>query len=87
MDPSVDGVLKIVILSIAALILIRYSTVFEREYHSKLTELYTYPWWRFLVLFLILSAAAWCPTMGIFIAFIGFLYLSDMNTLIEPLLQ
>jgi hypothetical protein len=53
----------------------------------KLTYLSTYPWWRFLVVFLILAALSWCPRVGILVAFIGFLYLSDMNTLVEPLGQ
>ena len=43
-----------------------------------------YPWWRIMVIFLVVSSAVWCPRVGILIALIAFFYLSDMNTLITP---
>lgn len=85
--PTHDGILRAIVSILAAFILIQYSTLFEKEYHMKLIYLSTYPWWRFLVVFLILAAVLWCPRVGILVAFIGFLYLSDMNTLAEPLVQ
>lgn len=85
--PTNDGMLRIAMIVIAGFIVIQYSTLFEKEYHMKLTYLSTYPWWRFLIVFLIIAALSWCPRVGILIAFIGFLYLSDMNILAEPLVQ
>jgi hypothetical protein len=85
--PTHDGFLQGMMVMILGFILIQHSTLFEKGYHMNLTYLSTYPWWRFLVVFLILAALSWCPRVGILVAFIGFLYLSDMNTLVEPLGQ
>jgi hypothetical protein len=79
-----DGVLRAVAVILAAFIIIRYSALFEEEYSKKLTALYIHPWWRILVVLLMLSSAIWCPRVGILIALLVFFYLSDMNTLITP---
>ena len=79
-----DGVLRAVAVILAAFIIIRYSALFEEEYSKKLTALYIHPWWRILVVLLMLSSAIWCPRVGILIALLVFFYLSDINTLITP---
>jgi hypothetical protein len=79
-----DGVFRAVVVLLASLFLINYSSIFEEQYSHKLTSLYIYPWWRILVVLLVLTSALWCPRVGIIIAFIVFFYLSDMNTLITP---
>jgi hypothetical protein len=79
-----DGVYRAIAIFIASLLIINYSTLFEEEYNKKLTELYIYPWWRILVILLVLTSAMWCPRVGIIVAFIVFFYLSDMNVLITP---
>lgn len=82
---TTDGVFRAIAVILASIILIQYSTLFEEEYSKKLTQLYIYPWWRFLVALLVLSSALWCPRVGILVALIAFFYLSDMNTLISPI--
>lgn len=79
-----DGVFRVIVVILASVFLIQYSAVFEEQYSQKLTELYIYPWWRILVVLLVLTSAMWCPRVGIIVAFIVFFYLSDMNTLITP---
>ena len=79
-----DGLFRAVTVLLASLFLINYSTLFEEQYSAKLTSLYIYPWWRILVVLLVLTSALWCPRVGIIIAFIVFFYLSDMNVLITP---
>jgi hypothetical protein len=79
-----DGVFRVIVVILASIFLINYSSLFEEHYSKKLTELYIYPWWRILVVLLVVTSAMWCPRVGIIMAFIVFFYLSDMNTLITP---
>jgi len=81
---SSDGVFRVIVVILASIFLINYSALFEERYSKKLTELYIHPWWRILVVLLVVTSAMWCPRVGIIIAFIVFFYLSDMNTLITP---
>lgn len=82
---NTDGIFRALSVLLATIIIVLYSSLFEEEYNKKLTNLYIYPWWRFLVVFLLVSSAIWCPRVGILIALIVFFYLSDMNTLLTPL--
>jgi hypothetical protein len=80
-----DGVGRAIVVLMASLFIVFYSTLFEEEYSKKLIDLYRYPWWRLLIVILLLSSMLWCPRVGILIALILFFYLSDMNTLLTPL--
>jgi hypothetical protein len=81
---ATDEVVQPLIILFAVVVIIQYSSVFEQEYHTKLINLYMYPWWRMLIIFLVISAAVWNPRIGILVALVVFFYLSDMNTLITP---
>lgn len=81
---TTDGIFRALAVFLALIVIVQYSTLFEESYSRKLTDLYIAPWWRFLVVLLVLSSAIWCPRVGILIALIVFFYLSDMNTLITP---
>lgn len=81
---TTDGVFRALAVLVAGIIIVKYSTIFEEEYSKKLTDLYIYPWWRMLVILLVLTSVIWCPRVGILIALLVFFYLSDMNTLITP---
>jgi hypothetical protein len=81
---TTDGIFRAIAVLVATVVLVRYSTIFEQEYTEKLTDLYIHPWWRILVVLLVLTAVMWCPRVGILVAVLVFFYLSDMNTLITP---
>jgi hypothetical protein len=81
---ATDEVVQPLVILFAVVVIIQYSSVFEQEYHTKLINLYMYPWWRMLIIFLVISAAVWNPRIGILVAVVVFFYLSDMNTLITP---
>jgi hypothetical protein len=81
---NTDGIFRALVVSVAAVVIVKYSTLFEEEYSNKLTDLYIYPWWRIIVVLLVLTSAIWCPRVGILVALIMFFYLSDMNLLITP---
>ena len=84
---ATDEVVQPLVILFAVVVIIQYSSVFEQEYHTKLINLYMYPWWRMLIIFLVISAAVWNPRIGILVAVVVFFYLSDMNTLITPFPQ
>ena len=69
---------------ILGVILLKYSTLLEEEYNETLIKLYIYPWWRMLLVILLITSIMWSPYIGIFIGMILFFYLSDMNILINP---
>lgn len=81
---TTDGIFRALAVLLAGIVIVKYSSLFEEGYSQKLTELYIMPWWRILVVLLVLTSAIWCPRVGILIAVIVFFYLSDMNTLIKP---
>jgi hypothetical protein len=81
---TTDGIFRAIAVLVAAVVIVRYSTIFEQEYTEKLTDLYIHPWWRILVVLLVLTAVIWCPRVGILVAMLVFFYLSDMNTLVMP---
>lgn len=82
---DMDGLLRTLVIVAISIIIIQHSTRFEDEYHTKLAHLYTYPWWRILVVLLLISAAMWCPWVGVLAAVVIFFYLSDMNLLMTPI--
>lgn len=85
MNGTTDGIFRTLFLFLAIIAMIHYSSLMERPYHQRLASLYLQPWWRVLILLLVLSAALWCPRVGMIVAFIVFLYLHDMNLLMTPL--
>ncbi len=85
LDGTTDSVFRTLFVFVGILVAVYYSSLMERPYHQKLATLYLQPWWRVLVILLVLFATLWCPRVGILVAFIVFLYLNDMNTLITPI--
>ena len=83
-DNTFDGIARLIFVIAVGAYAIMNSTIFEAEYSDKLIELYTRPWWRLLVVILVIMAAVWCPRVGIIFAFVVFFYMSDMETLITP---
>jgi hypothetical protein len=81
---NTDGVFRALTVILASIVLVKYSMLLEEEYNQKLTDLYILPWWRILVVLLVLTSAIWCPRVGILVALVVFFYLSDMDLLVRP---
>jgi hypothetical protein len=79
-----DGLMRAFAVFLFAGIAIMYSMRFEVEYSKKLVDLYIQPWWRFLVVGLLIAAALWCPRVTIVVALVVFFYMSDVDALITP---
>ena len=82
---QLDGILQFIVIIFACIFIVRYASLYEEEYSTKLIDLYIHPWWRILLVLLLIASAVWCPTVSIVIAFLAFFYISDMNTLLAPL--
>lgn len=83
-ERGVDGMARAAAVLIFTAIVILYSMPFETEYSAKLVNLFIQPWWRFLVVALAVTAAIWCPRVGIVVALAAFFYLADVTTLVTP---
>ena len=83
-ESTLDGSLRLLVVTVAAVVLVSYSTRFEVEYSPKLIDLYLFPWWRILTAILLLAAALWCPRVAMLVGLVIVLYLSDMHTLLTP---
>ena len=57
------------------------STVFEIQYPQILVELYGHPWWRVLLVVLIILAWNWAPVLGTLLAIVVFFYFHDLYLL------
>ena len=62
-------------------------SVFEISYPKELVNLYAYPWWRILVVLLVVIGAWWCSRIGLIMALAVFLYLNDMDVLTSSFLN
>jgi hypothetical protein len=83
-SPGIDGPARVVVMLVVAVLLVLYSMSFEVAYSRPLVELYMFPWWRLLVIVLIVTAALWCPRVGAVVALAAFFYLADVGTLLTP---
>ena len=81
---KIDTLLRSLIILIILGFVLMNGTVFENHYPSSSVELYNYPLWRFLIVFLVAIGAWWCPYVGLATATAAFFYLGDMNTLTIP---
>ena len=64
-----------------------YSSVFEASYPTRMVELYAFPWWRLIVVSLVILGTWWCPRVGLAMAVAVFFYLNDMEILTSPFIS
>jgi hypothetical protein len=82
---TLDGILRLSFVVIIAILIVANSLVFEEPYALRLAELHKMPWWRLLVAVALVMAGIWCPRVGIVVAFLVFLYFSDVEMLSKPI--
>jgi hypothetical protein len=78
-----DQTIRQVIIVILVGWLLFYGLVYNKEYPEKLVILYGEPWWKLLLIGLIVLSAFWSPFISAVLAFTILLYFSDMDTLTE----
>ncbi len=79
----VDNTLRIITGTALLVWLFFHGMMYEMPYDYKLVELHLYPWWNILLVAGAVGAAIWCPRIGILAMFAVFLYLSDMDALMN----
>ncbi|NBR61718.1 MAG: hypothetical protein EBT86_08735 [Actinobacteria bacterium] len=84
---NLDGILRLVFVIAVVILIVANSFVFEEPYAVKLAELHTQPWWRILLAVALILATVWCPRVGIVVALLVFLYLSDVEMLTKPFVK
>ena len=76
-----DKVSRMVVAVLLAVWLVGVGLTFHAEYPRELIELAGQPWWRLLVVVGAISAAYWCPRVGILAAIAVVVYLADLRAL------
>lgn len=79
--------LRLIFVAAVVVLIVANSLVFEEPYAVKLAELHTQPWWRILLAVALVMATVWCPRVGIVVALLVFLYLSDVEMLTKPFIR
>ena len=83
LDLDLEQVLKMLVVGVLFVYAILVSTVFEVKYPIALVEMYPYPWWRALLVVLVVAGWQWSPLIGVLLAVIVFFYLHDMFILMD----
>lgn len=78
-----DTTIKLFLLVLVFLWLFTAGSIFEVEYYDKLVELYTHPWWRWLLIALVIVSASWCPSLAIIFTLAIFFYFADIQVVIN----
>ena len=73
-----DTTLRIAVMTILFGFLLLNGSVLEVQYPHNVVELYDFPWWRFILVALVIAATSWCPFVGMATAVAVFFYLNDM---------
>lgn len=84
---SLDGALRLGFVVAVAFLIVTNSLIFEERYAERLITLHDLPWWRMLVVLLVILGAFWCPRVGIVVALGVILYLADTDMLKKPFIQ
>jgi hypothetical protein len=84
---DINSILEGMAIFILFLYILLAGSVFEVSYPKQLVELYAYPWWRILVIGLVIIGASWSPRIGLITGLAVFLYLNDMDILTSPFLN
>ena len=79
---DIEQVLKMLVVFVLFIYIVFSSTVFEVEYNKRLVNLYPHPWWRLLLVTMIVIGWHWSPLIGVLIGIIVFFYLHDMYLLV-----
>ena len=79
----VDISLKMSLTIILIVWLYSSGAVFESEYYEKMVDLYTKPWWRWLLIALLILGTMWCPSFAIAMAMAMFFYFADIEVLVK----
>ncbi len=79
----IDASLKLSLTAVLIVWLFSSGSVFESEYYDKLVNLYTHPWWRWLLICLLVAATMWYPVFAIGMLMALFFYFADIEVFVK----
>ena len=82
-ESEIEISLKISLTIVIIVWLFQSGSVFEVDYYNKLVAMTDYPWWKWLLIGLIIVSSMWCPSVGIALMLGVFFYLSDTEVLTQ----
>ena len=80
---DIDSILRLTVTALLFVWNVIEGSVFENEYPRAFVHLYPYPIWRAALLLALVLGAAWCPSVGLMLAFAAFFYVMDMEVTLE----
>ena len=84
---SIDSILEGVVLFLIFSYILFFGSVFEESYSKQMVDLYVQPWWRILIVSLVVVGSWWSARVGLTMSLAVFLYLNDMDILTSPFLN
>lgn len=78
---KIDTIARLSVAILLGVWLLTIGMSFHAEYPRDLIELSGQPWWRLLMIVAAVSAAFWCPRVGVLAALAVILYLADLRAL------
>ena len=79
----VDTALKLSLTAVLIVWLFSSGSVFESEYYDKLVNLYTHPWWRWLLIALLVAGSMWYPVFAVAMMMAVFFYFADIEVFVK----
>ncbi len=80
---KLDSILRLISAILLSLWLLLVGMRFQAEYPREMIELSGQPWWRLLMVVAAISAAYWCPRVGVLMGLSVVLYLADLRALVQ----
>ena len=83
-DGVVDATARIIVTAIFFIWNLYEGSVLESPYPIELVKLYKYPFWRIMLIFMVIAATFWCPRVGAMLTLAVFFYMEDLEKLVRP---
>lgn len=83
-DGVVDATARIIVTAIFFIWNLYEGSVLESPYPIELVKLYKYPFWRIMLVFMVIAATFWCPRVGAMLTLVVFFYMEDLEKLVRP---
>jgi hypothetical protein len=78
---SLEDILRLVVIIVFFYWNVTEGAVFQNRYPQAFVKLYTSHFWHFLLVLLVIAAAAWCPTVAGLVALAVFFYNLDFESI------
>lgn len=83
-DGVTDAATRIIVATALFVWNLYEGSVFEAPYSDELVRLYSFPFWRLVLVLLVLVSTNWCPRVGVMVALAVFFYIEDLEKLSTP---